>query len=122
MSVIAQHRARLRDTTIARLRAYLAAHPPAAERVILFGSLARGDFDGASDADLLIIGGSLLDSAIFDAAGRDVDMICRTSAEWARAVASGNPFVREIEEHGVVLWSGQEDSNFHGVAPTSTSS
>lgn len=122
MSPATRHRGRLRDTTIAHLRAHFAAHPPEAERVILFGSLARGDFDGASDADLLIIGGGLLDSTVFDAAGCDVNMICGSADEWRRAVASGNPFAKDVMEHGVVLWCGQEDSNFHGVAPTSTSS
>lgn len=104
MSPASRHRARLRGEIIARLRAHLAAHPPAAERVILFGSIARGDFDGMSDADLLIIGGGLLDSAILAAAGRDCDMVVWTEAEWARAVQQGHPIAREVQQDGVELW------------------
>ena len=40
------------------------------ERVILFGSLARRDFDGASDAALMVTGGDgRLDTGIWDAVG-----------------------------------------------------
>ena len=81
-------RARLREDTITRLRAVLAEHPPAdgTERVVLFGSLARGDFDGASDADLLVVGGDgTLDTGIWDAVGeRDCDVIPWTREAWAR--------------------------------------
>jgi predicted nucleotidyltransferase len=104
MSPAARHRAALRLETIARLTAHLAAHPPEAEHVMLFGSLARGDFDGASDADLLVLGHRLPDSAIHDAAGREVDMLLWSPAQWAQAVACDNPFVRTVREEGVELW------------------
>lgn len=45
----------LRATLIERLRAQLAAWSPAPWHVSLFGSVARGDGDGASDVDLLIV-------------------------------------------------------------------
>ncbi len=56
-SPAARARARLREDTIARLRAFLADHPPpdGTERVILFGSLARGDFHPWSDADIAVL-------------------------------------------------------------------
>jgi predicted nucleotidyltransferase len=104
MSLIARHRAALRLETIARMTAHLAAHPPEAERVILFGSLARGDFDGASDADVLILGAALLDPSVHAAAGRGVDMIVRSPEQWRRAVEERHPFAVEVEEQGVELW------------------
>lgn len=49
-------RTRLRDSVIADLRAALAATPPAGVREVrLIGSWARGDFDGRSDIDLLVV-------------------------------------------------------------------
>jgi predicted nucleotidyltransferase len=108
-------RARLREDTIARLRAVLAEHPPldGTERVILFGSLARGDFDGASDADLLVVGGDgTLDASIWDAVGeRDCDIIPWTREAWAHALAGGHPFAADISREGVELWRAP------GVAP-----
>lgn len=105
MSPAARHRARLREATIAALRTHLAAHPPAAtERVILFGSLARGDFDGGSDADLLVVGAALPDSAIEQAAGRPVDFTLWPPATWARAQAEGHPMATAIAREGIELW------------------
>jgi predicted nucleotidyltransferase len=102
MSIIARHRAALREETIGRLR----AHPPRAERVLLFGSLARGDFDGASD-DILVIGGALPGSAIHAAAGREVDTLLWTQEQWERAIARRNPFALGIVREGVELWPGR---------------
>ena len=106
MSPAARHRAALRENVIARLRAHLAAHPPlGAERVILFGSVARGDFDGASDADVLVIGdGPLPDSSIQAAAEREVDLLPWTPAQWRRALAEGHPLAERVTHEGVELW------------------
>lgn len=105
-TVIQRVRAQLRSDTIARLRAFLADHPPpGAERVILFGSLARGDYDGASDADLMVIGGEgSIDTGIWDAAERDVDIVPWTAEAWARGRAQGHPFVLAILREGIELW------------------
>jgi predicted nucleotidyltransferase len=113
---IAMSRARLREEVIARLRMALAAAPPdAAERVILFGSLARGSFDGASDADLLVIGGApALAPAVWDAAGRECDIIAWSATDWARGQANHNPFVAAILAEGVELWRAP------GLAPLAT--
>ncbi len=105
-TVIERARTRLREETIARLRAFLADHPPpGAERVVLFGSFARGDHDGASDADLMLVGGEgTIDTGIWEAADRDVDIIPWKAADWARARAQGNPFVLTILREGIELW------------------
>jgi UTP:GlnB (protein PII) uridylyltransferase len=105
MSPAARHRAGLRAATIDRLRAHFSAHPPAqAERIILFGSLARGDFDGASDTDLLVIGERLPDSAVEQASGRPVDMILWAPSAWARAMAQGHPMASAIVRDGLEIW------------------
>src|SRR3954453_21862779 len=93
LSPAARVRAKRREDTIARLRAFLADHPPpGAERVILFGSLARGDYDGASDADLMVISGEgSIDTGIWDAAERGVDISPWKAEAWARARAQGHP-------------------------------
>lgn len=105
MTIIARHRAALRAETIAALRAHFAANPPAgAERVLLFGSLARGDFDGGSDADILVIGSAWPAEAPGAVLGRGVDVIHRAPVEWARALAAGNPFAVTVAREGVELW------------------
>jgi hypothetical protein len=109
MSPAARHRAALRAETIARLRAHFAEHPPeGAARVILFGSLARGDFDGASDADLLILGPRLAESAVEQAAGRAVEMLLWSPAQWSAALAAQHPLASEIAREGVELWAAPD--------------
>lgn len=107
-SAVARHRAALRECTIAELRAHFAAHPPAdAERVLLFGSVARGDFDGASDADLLVIGDAFPANPPWSVGERGVDLLHWTPAQWAKALADGNPFALEIARDGVELWRAE---------------
>jgi predicted nucleotidyltransferase len=105
-TIIERVRTRLRADAIARMRAFLADHPPpGAERVILFGSLARGTHDGASDADLMVIGGEgMIDTGIWDAAERDVDIIPWRAEAWAKALADGHPFALTIRREGIELW------------------
>lgn len=111
-TVIERVRTRDRLRAIDRMRAFLADHPPpGAERVILFGSFARGDHDGASDADLMLIGGEgIIDAGIWEAADRDLDIIPWKAADWARARArararaQGHPFVLTILREGIELW------------------
>ena len=52
----------------AAVAAVLAAVDPAPLRVVLFGSRARGDFDGHSDVDLIAVGTTQQDAeAVADA-------------------------------------------------------
>ena len=118
-TIIERLRTRRRTESIARMREFLAAHPPpGAERVILFGSLARGDFDGASDADLLVIGGEgRIDTGIWDAAGRDCDVVPLSAAAWARGLAGGHPFVLAVAREGVELWAAGPQAARPAAAP-----
>ena len=118
MTIVQRIRTQRRANAIAGLRAYLAAYPPDAERVVLFGSLARGDFDGASDADLLVIGGEgRIDTGIWDAAGRDCDVVPLSAAAWARGLAGGHPFVLAVAREGVELWAAGPQAARPAAAP-----
>lgn len=105
-TVISRHRARLREETIARLAALLAGRPPApgTERVILFGSLARGDFDGASDVDLLVVGEEVPNLDVLGAVGRGCDRVLWSGEQWRTALERGHPMAMEIVRDGVELW------------------
>jgi predicted nucleotidyltransferase len=72
--------------------------------VILFGSLARGDFDGASDADVPFIARSWPQRALEHATDRSVEIMQWTPEQWSKALADGYPFAAEIERDGIELW------------------
>ncbi|GAA0597847.1 nucleotidyltransferase domain-containing protein [Caenispirillum bisanense] len=94
-------RGRRRADLIARLRQRLAERPPAGvAAVVLFGSVARNDFDGFSDIDLLVIGRDSLDRALFDDLGRGVDVLAVPPAQAATPAGA----VAEALAEGVVLW------------------
>lgn len=91
----------------------LKAREPSVRRVILFGSLARGDHGARSDADVLVI---LVSSEVpprkrlggilpyFDHSPVSVDVIPLTEAEVQDRVSRRDPFIlrllREGEEIG----------------------
>ncbi|HEU67983.1 MAG TPA: nucleotidyltransferase domain-containing protein [Candidatus Acetothermia bacterium] len=104
-----------RPGTIARLReavAALARDHPEVERVVLFGSLARGEAVPGSDADLLVV---LSDSPLPfleripaytpRGCGIGVDVFPYTQAELGRMMEEENPFVREALGTGIVLYA-----------------
>ncbi len=86
-----------------------------AERVILFGSYAKGDASPDSDVDLLVIGP-------FEGRGVDtsveirmrlrphfpVDMLIRTPAKIQQRIEMGDDFIREILEEGKVLYEASD--------------
>ncbi len=118
VTIIERVRAGVREEIIAGLRAALAAAPPAGggtERVILFGSVARGDFDGASDVDVMVVGGddgALEGAGLWRAAGhRGVEVVRWSPDAWSRALAAGHPMALAIAREGVELWRAP------GVAP-----
>jgi hypothetical protein len=107
-TIIETVRARRRLALIAALREALAAEPPGAgvERVVLFGSVARGDFDGGSDVDLFVLGdGAVGGPALWHALGHHgCDIVTWTIAEHDRALAAGHPMAQAIAREGVELW------------------
>ena len=92
--------------------ALVAAFRP--ERVILFGSFARGDQNRASDLDLVVIGateepfceriGRALASAYAASKRLPVEALVYTPDEWAGMVARGSSFAALVLREGRVLY------------------
>ncbi len=82
------------------------------EKVVLFGSLARGDFHEDSDIDLMIILktqerfvdriGRVLE--VLDVREFDIEPLVYTPAEIEQMRAQGSGFLAEIERDGKVLY------------------
>jgi predicted nucleotidyltransferase len=88
----------------------LRRHHPEIERVIVFGSLVRGDAVPGSDVDLLLVlresNLSFLDRIPHYLPSRfpvGVDVFPYTREEFERMIGDGNPFVREALETGKEL-------------------
>jgi predicted nucleotidyltransferase len=84
-----------------------------AERVILFGSAARGDMDRESDIDLMIVLPSVnwdtekrIGNLAFDAGleiGRLISTICFAASELVARPLRASPFVHSVRREGMVL-------------------
>ena len=83
-------------------------HP---QKVVLFGSHANGKPNGDSDVDLLVIlpfTGEPVDRSVEMRLKLrppfPVDLLVRTPEMIARRLKMGDPFMREIVEHGKVMY------------------
>lgn len=86
------------------------------ERIILFGSLARGDVGEWSDLDLLIVKET---SEPFLARSKEVAMLCYamvgvdylvyTPDELAGMIARGNPFILNVLQEGQIIYDRRTD-------------
>jgi predicted nucleotidyltransferase len=93
----------------------LVSERPEVRRVLLFGSLARGDDGPRSDADIVVIVSRSRHRRIFDRthvfrpyftpARIPVDVLAYTEAEIARMRDDENPFIRRVLSEGVELAS-----------------
>jgi len=101
------------ERTIDKLRVaarQIKAQHPEVERVLLFGSLARGQAVPGSDADLLIVL-SAADESFIERIPRylparapiGVDVFPYTQQEIDRMLVEGNPFIRRALDEGVPL-------------------
>jgi predicted nucleotidyltransferase len=86
-----------------------------ADRVILFGSHARGKVSEDSDVDLLIIGpfdGRSVDRSVeirMKLRPRfPVDLLVRTAEKVRDRIRMGDEFLREIVEEGKVLYEADD--------------
>lgn len=109
MTTLAAIRERQRSARLVQLREGIAplirACPGAS--VLLFGSLARGDWDGFSDVDLLAIAStqaqaSHLAEALLSAGLAD-DVIALSEARWRELQASGDPYWAAIGRDALAL-------------------
>lgn len=87
----------------------LMAYEP--EKIILFGSAARGDTDEYSDIDLIVIKDTdqrfiqrLVDAASFLSPYISVDVLVYTPAELKAMIEAENPFIQQALEEGKVLY------------------
>lgn len=86
-----------------------------AERVILFGSYARGAVTEDSDVDLLVIcpfEGRGVDKSVEIRMklrpGFPVDLLVRTGEKVRERIEMGDDFIREILEEGKVLYEADD--------------
>jgi predicted nucleotidyltransferase len=86
-----------------------------AERVILFGSYARGEVTEDSDIDLLVIGsfeGRSVDKSVEIRMklrpGFPMDLLVRTPEKVRQRLEMGDDFMREILEKGKVLYEAND--------------
>jgi len=86
------------------------------DRVILFGSLARGDACEGSDVDLLVIKSDAT-SRLSDRIGEvlqfcsgriDVEPLVYTPGELERMVNAGNPLVQQALKEGEVVYDREQ--------------
>jgi len=90
-------------------------HEFGAERVILFGSYARGEVTDDSDVDLLVIGsfeGRAVDKSVEIRMKLrpkfPLDLLIRTPEKVRQRIEMGDCFMREILEEGKVLYEAND--------------
>jgi predicted nucleotidyltransferase len=98
----------LRD--LGELRRRLAPLVTRARKVIVFGSVARGDADAGSDLDLIIVADTARPfferhkefAGLYDVWPR-LDLLIYTPEEFAQMLAEERPLIRQALEEGVIL-------------------
>ena len=91
----------------------LMAYEP--EKIILFGSAARGDTDEYSDIDLVLIKETdtrfverLLEAGLLIPKGISADVFVYTPSEFLSMIDAGNPFIGQVLQDGQVLYETNE--------------
>lgn len=85
----------------------------------LFGSVARGEADGDSDIDVLIVAADLdaatlherlaqLHADVRSWTGNDLQIVEHTAASWRRLERARNPLVQQIRRDGIALTNGAQ--------------
>ncbi|CAN5623890.1 hypothetical protein BH10ACT3_BH10ACT3_20350 [soil metagenome] len=80
----------------------------------LFGSVARGDADGDSDIELLLVAHDLeapelhanlaqLQADVRSWTGNDLQLVEHTPESWRKLVRSKNPLVQQVRLDGIAL-------------------
>jgi uncharacterized protein len=114
---VLRHRRRQRDVLLERAHGFVSAIEArySIRAAVVFGSVARGDFNLWSDIDLLLvtdeIGGNALER--LDALGQRpplVQPIVWTTAEWRSQLQRGNPIAREVLDLGVWIRGSSDET------------
>ena len=103
----------LRGELIRRLRERLSEWS-GLEGAWLFGSVARGDADGESDIDLLIVAQDLESPELHDRVarlqadvrswtGNDLQLVEHTLVPWRKLVRAKSPLVEQVRSDGIAL-------------------
>lgn len=107
---VVQRRRSQRRALIAIAREFATSIDPACglRAVVVFGSVARGDFNDDSDIDVLVIADDVPTTAperlhVIGLPPHRVEVVAWTSREWLREQQRGNPIAAEAETHGVWL-------------------
>jgi predicted nucleotidyltransferase len=108
---IIKFRTKMREDALQKVRQYLSSLGLKKYRAILFGSYARGDFNYASDIDLLIISDELPESLnerlsflnLKRWGVADVEPIGWTEKEYALRKKKNDPFIGLLEKEGIVI-------------------
>lgn len=114
-AVLERRRAERREL-VARARRFAAALPAdlSVRAVVVFGSVARGDFNLWSDVDVLVVADRLPERLLdrLDALGRPpprVQPVAWTPGEWRAQRRRDNPIAAEALADGVWLVGGPAD-------------
>lgn len=83
------------------------------KKIILYGSLARGDFNEGSDIDIIVVADfterfHLRAGEILDLTSLPVEPVCYTEEEFEEKIRSENPFILAVIDEGIVLWSSEK--------------
>jgi predicted nucleotidyltransferase len=108
---IVKFREEKRDEALAKAKRYLLSLGLKKYKAILFGSFARGDFNYASDIDLLVISDELPESlnerlSFLNLKRWDtpeVEPIGWTVKEYEMREKKQDPFIRILKEEGLVI-------------------
>lgn len=97
------------------LRTAVQAYAGEMDFACVFGSMARGDAGPDSDIDLLLVGDRItgrikaeLRVAMKDA-GRELDILDLTRAQYAELLDQDSPFIREVVEGPLIMLIGNKD-------------
>lgn len=101
----------------------------APERIMLFGSYAKGTMRAGSDVDLLVIANIEGDPSFYQRRARQlaadcfprVDIVFASSADLSGATTARSPFLLSILGTGIILYDRGADCRNQTVSSTKTS-